>query len=80
MAVGEIPPSPAHVAALIEKKLVKKKLVKQKYAKTMEKFYTLSKMIVHRQVQQIKGEEYEAYYKEAEEFIEVMRKLIEKKF
>jgi len=80
MVVGEIPPSPAHVADLIEKKLVKPGLIKQKYAKTMEKFYTLSKMIVHRQVQQIKGEEYEEYYKEAEEFIEIMRQLIEKKF
>ena len=47
---------------------------------TMEKFYNLSKMIVHRQLQIVKGKDYELYYKEAEEFIEVMRRLIEKKF
>ena len=45
----------------------------------MEKFYKLSKMIVHRQIQEIKGQQYEQYYKEAEEFIEEMRQLIEKK-
>jgi predicted nucleotidyltransferase/uncharacterized protein (UPF0332 family) len=79
MSVGEIPPSPAHVSDLIYKKLVKTGLVKQKYSKTMEQFYTLSKMIVHRQIQEIKGEEYESYYKEADEFIEVMRQVIENK-
>ncbi len=79
MSVGEMPPSPAHVAELIEQKLVKPGLVKQKYVEIMEKFYNLSKMIVHRQIQEIKGPEYEQYYKEADEFIEVMRQVIEKK-
>ena len=80
MAVGEIPPSPSHVSILMEKALVKPKLIPKKYVQTMEKFYGLSKMIVHRQLQEVKGEEYEQYYKEAEEFIEIMRQLIEKKF
>jgi predicted nucleotidyltransferase/uncharacterized protein (UPF0332 family) len=79
MAVGEMPPSPAHVADLLDKALAKKRLIKKKYVETMEKFYKLSKMIVHRQIQEIKGEQYELYYKEAEEFIEEMRQLIEKK-
>lgn len=79
MTVGEIPPSPSHVAGLMEKKLADKKLIKPKYVETMEKFYTLSKMIVHRQIQEIKGEEYEKYFKEAQEFVEEMRKFIEDK-
>jgi len=79
MAVGELPPSPAHVADLMDEKLVKRKLIRKKYVETMEKFYNLSKMIVHRKLQEIKGPEYESYYKEAEEFIEEMRKLIEEK-
>ena len=80
MSVGEIPPSPAHVAKLMEEKLAKPRLIKSRYVETMDKFYNLSKMIVHRQIQEIKGEQYEKYYKEAEEFIEEMRKLIEKKY
>jgi uncharacterized protein (UPF0332 family)/predicted nucleotidyltransferase len=79
MSVNELPPSPAHVADLMQEKLVKHRLVHQKYVDVMRKFYELSKMIVHRQVQEIKGEQFEAYYKEAEEFIEAMRKVIERK-
>ncbi len=80
MTVGEIPPSPEHIADLMAKKLAKPKLIGAKYVEIMEKFYKLSKMIVHRQLQEVKGEDYEIYYKEAEEFIEEMRKLIEKDF
>tara|TARA_Y100000310_G_scaffold240171_1_gene244006 strand:- start:406 stop:1221 length:816 start_codon:yes stop_codon:yes gene_type:complete len=80
MSIGEIPPSPGHVAKMMEEKLVKTKLIRPQYVETMEKFYNLSKMIVHRQLQIVKGKDYELYYKEAEEFIEVMRRLIEKKF
>jgi uncharacterized protein (UPF0332 family)/predicted nucleotidyltransferase len=79
MSINELPPSPAHVADLIQEKLVKPKMVHAKYAETMRRFYELSKMIVHRQIQDIKGEQYESYYKEAEEFIEAMRKIIERK-
>ena len=78
MSIGEIPPTPAHVAELLEKKLAKPKIIKEKYVTIMERFYKLSKLIVHRQIQEIKGEEFEIYYKEAEEFIEEMRKIIEK--
>jgi predicted nucleotidyltransferase/uncharacterized protein (UPF0332 family) len=79
MSVNEIPPSPAHVADIIEQKLVKPRLVQAKYATTMRRFYEISKMIVHRQVQDIKGEQFEQYFKEAEEFVEVMRRVIERK-
>lgn len=78
MSVNELPPSPAHVADLIQEKLVKPRLVHAKYVSIMRKFYELSKMIVHRQIQEIRGEQYESYYKEAEEFVEAMRKIIEK--
>lgn len=79
MSVGETPPTPAHVADFLHEKLAKQGLVKLKYVDTMKKFYELSKMIVHRQIQEIKGEQYELYYKEAEEFVEAMRKVIERK-
>jgi hypothetical protein len=35
------------------------------------------KMITHREIQEIKGEEFDRYYLEAEKFVNRMRKFIE---
>jgi len=77
MKLGEIPPSPEHVADLLEKKMVHKGLLEERYAQTMRKFYKLSKDITHRNITQIKGEDYDRYHKEAQEFIDRIRKFIE---
>ncbi|MBI2151410.1 hypothetical protein HYU21_01645 [Candidatus Woesearchaeota archaeon] len=45
----------------------------------MNNFYHLSKKITHREIKEIKGEEYELYYKDADEFVRRMKKLVEKK-
>lgn len=78
MHQGEIPPSPEHAADLLEQKLVKKKLLEQKYADTMQKFYRIMKGITHREIKSVDGKEYEKYYKEAEEFVERMKRFIER--
>ena len=77
MKHGEIPPTPEHVADLLEQKLVKKKLLEQKYVTTMRHFYKLMKMITHREIKEITGEEYDRYYKHADEFVRRMREFIE---
>ncbi|MBI1935715.1 nucleotidyltransferase domain-containing protein [Candidatus Woesearchaeota archaeon] len=77
MKVGEIPPTPEHAADLMEQKLVKRKLLEHKYVLIMRNFYRLMKMVTHREIVEIKGEEFEHYYKEAEDFVGRMRKLIE---
>ena len=78
MRKNEIPPTPEHVADLLERVYVKAKLLDSKYVDTMRKFYKLSKIITHREIQEIKGAEFEKYYLEADEFVKVMRKLIER--
>ena len=78
MRQNEIPPTPEHVAGMLEKVFARRKLLEPKYVETMRKFYQLSKMIVHREIKEIKGNEYEKYYQEAEEFVKRMRKLVEK--
>ncbi|MBW2999415.1 hypothetical protein KY339_01980, partial [Candidatus Woesearchaeota archaeon] len=78
MRLKQIPPSPIHVADMLDEKMVKKKLLDKKYVETMRKFYNLSKMITHREIREIKGDEYEGYYKEAEEFVNVIKAFIEK--
>src|SRR3989338_208971 len=77
MKHGEIPPTPEHVADLLEQKLVHKKLLEHKYVAIMRHFYKLMKMITHREIKEIKGEEYEKYYAAAEDFVKRMREFIE---
>lgn len=79
MKVGEVPPTPAHVAGLIEKKLVAKGLAPKRAVQVMEFFYNLSKKITHRELTKVMGKDYDNYKKEAEQFIEQMRKIVEEK-
>jgi len=79
MKLGEIPPSPSHVSDLLEEKMVKKKLISKKYADIMQNFYKLAKMITYREIKEISGEEFERYYKDAKDFVDHMRKFVEKK-
>ena len=77
MKLGEIPPTPEHVADMMEEKMVKKKLLEQKYVSIMRNFYKLMKMITHREIKEVTGEEYDRYFKIAEDFVNRMRKFIE---
>lgn len=77
MKQGEIPPTPEHVADLMERVLVKRKLLEPKYVSIMRHFYKIMKMITHREIQDIKGEEYERYYSDAKDFVSRMREFIE---
>ena len=79
MKIGEIPPSPDHVADLLERRLVRERHVSKKYAQVMRQLYQLSKKITHREIKEISGPEYEKYKKLAEIFINGMKKFIEKK-
>ena len=77
MKHGEIPPTPEHVADLLEQKLVKKKLLEHKYALIMRHFYKIMKGIVHREIKEIKGSDYDKYYKTAEDFVKRMGEFVE---
>ena len=78
MRKNEIPPTPEHVADMLHKIFVQKKLLEKKYVETMHKFYKLSKMITHREIKEIRGDQYELYLKEAGDFVQRMKILIEK--
>jgi uncharacterized protein (UPF0332 family) len=78
MKHGEIPPTPEHVADMLEHKLVRKNLLDHKYVMIMRRFYKLMKMIVHREVKEISGDEYDKYYIAAESFVNKMRDFIDK--
>jgi uncharacterized protein (UPF0332 family)/predicted nucleotidyltransferase len=77
MRLNEIPPTPSHVADMVNEKLIKPGLIEKKYSDFAKKFYDLSKKIEYRDIKEIKGSDYDKYYKEAEEYIARMRKFIE---
>ncbi len=79
MKVGEVPPTPGHIAELIEKKLVKPGHVSSKYANMMDTFYKLQKKIIHREIQVLSGKEFDNYKGQAEDFVKVMLKVVEQK-
>ena len=79
MYLGYIPPSPKHLSDLLREKMVKKKLLESGYAKTVDNFYQLMKMITHREIKEIKGEQFDLYFKEAEDFVNRMKKFIEER-
>lgn len=79
MKMGEIPPSPSHVADLIEQRLVKAGHAPKRCADTMRFFYELSRQITHREVREIPGKKFDEYRALADDFIAAMKRVIEGK-
>jgi predicted nucleotidyltransferase/uncharacterized protein (UPF0332 family) len=79
MKIGEVPPSPEHVADVLDEKLVKQKHIEAKYSEIMRTFYTLQKQVLYRQVREIQGKDYDRYLKEAQAFVTRMDEFINKK-
>ena len=80
MAVGEIPPSPSHVAEMIEKRLVNEGHISRRSARTMEELYNIFKKIIHREIKSVSGRDYDDYRKKAEEFVNEMKAFIENRY
>ncbi len=76
MSQGSVPPTPEHVADLLDEVLVNKRLLEKKYSKTMRMFYQLAKQIMHREVHEIRGSDYDRYLEEATHFVERMKQFI----
>ena len=77
MMVGETPPSPDHVADMLEEKLYAKRHIPKKSAQTMRKLYKVFKQIIHREIKTVSGRDYDTYRKEADAFVSDMRHFIE---
>lgn len=76
MSEGHIPPSPEHVADLLENHLYREKKLEKKYVKTVRTFYTLGKRVMNNEIKEVSAKEYDRYYKEAHDFVKRMKKLI----
>src|SRR3989344_2283210 len=78
MSRNEVPPTPEHVPEMLERIFVKPRLMDKKYVEVMRDFYKLSKTITHRELKEVKGMEYERYFHQADDFVKMMKRLIEK--
>lgn len=76
MRIGEMPPSPAHVADLLEQKLVPKGL-DRKYVHVMRMFHDQYKKIMYREIKDVSGVEFDKNLKYAEEFVDAVKKFID---
>ncbi|MDP2909141.1 MAG: nucleotidyltransferase domain-containing protein [Nanoarchaeota archaeon] len=79
MSLGEIPPSPEHVADLLDVKMVKKGLLKKKYADIMRNNYITFKKIIHRDIKEVEGSMYDKYKHDTELFVNEIKKFLDKK-
>jgi len=77
MKLNEVPPSPSHVADMLDEKMVKRGLLQEKYANTMKKFYHVSRIILHGQIAEISGSQYDEYFEQAKEFVDEMQRFME---
>ena len=79
MSIGEVPPTPEHASGLLREKLAKPGHLEKKYPDTMDSFYRLMKMITHREIQEISGEEYSKYLAQAEDFVGRMKRIVDRR-
>ncbi len=79
MKSGEVPPTPEHVADLMQDKLVPQGKTSPKYVQIMRNFYDLSRKITHREIKEITGEQYSRHLADAEDFVKEMKRIVEER-
>lgn len=78
MKIGEIPPSPSHVAEMVEDKLAGKGHINRRHADVMRTMYDTFKKIIYREIKEVSGKEYDIYYKQVSSFVNVMKEIVER--
>ncbi len=79
MHMGQVPPSPAHVADMMEAKMLPRRIVSKRDIDIVRQFYKVYKMIEHREIKEIKGDQFDKYYKEAYDFVQKMKVFLDTK-
>ncbi len=75
MAANQIPPSPEHIAEMLDLVFVNKGKLNKKYVNWYKEMYELAHRISHNNIQKIKGREVDVHIEKVEEFEKVMVKL-----
>lgn len=78
MSSGEIPPSPEHIADMLETNFVKKGLLKQKYVEWYKEIYAIAHYVSHGEIVDVSGNDIQMYRKRADVFLGEMAALVKK--
>ncbi|MFH1325284.1 MAG: nucleotidyltransferase domain-containing protein [archaeon] len=76
IALGIMPSSPENIALDLKENFVNKNMLKMKYVLWYRDLLMLHKKIVHREINDLKGVEIDEWQERAEEFLQVMAKLV----
>jgi len=77
MRAGETPPTPSHVPDMLNERFVKSGLLDKRHVEVMKNLHRAAKMIAHREITEVKGDTFDDYLEETEEFVKQMKKIIE---
>lgn len=77
IAAKIMPPSPEHIAEIMDTEFVKKKLLKKKYVEYYFSLHKFAKDIVHGKVKEVQGKRLDDLRVESDEFLRVMAKLVD---
>jgi len=72
MVAGITPPSPAHLAETLKSELIKRNLVHKRCGEILDRIYTIAKKVMHREVFEISGREFDSLRADADFFIKEM--------
>ncbi|MBW2964257.1 nucleotidyltransferase domain-containing protein [Candidatus Woesearchaeota archaeon] len=76
---GIVPDTPEHLVPLVQHHLVGKGMIHKKYASLVAEFMNIGRMLMSGETSKVKGDSYDRYRKEANEFLHVVRELIASK-
>ena len=72
MVAGLTPPSPSHLAEAVNTELVKRNLVHKRCGEIVDSFYNIAKKIMHKEVFEISGRDFDRYLDDADFFLKEM--------
>jgi predicted nucleotidyltransferase/uncharacterized protein (UPF0332 family) len=77
MKYNEMPPPPEMLGDVMNEKLVSKGILNKKHVEIVKEFFALSKYIIHRDMKELSGKDFDEYYKKAYEFINDIKEILE---
>jgi len=78
IAAKQSPPSPEHIADIMDEFLVKKRLLDKKYVEWYHGIYVMTHKILHQEVTDIKGSDLDLWRTRADEYLRTMAIVVKK--
>jgi predicted nucleotidyltransferase/uncharacterized protein (UPF0332 family) len=76
IAAKQLPPSPEHIPIILKETFVDKKKLDMRFVIWYRDLYSLHRQIIHREINNLKGAEIDEWYEKAEQFVQMMTRLI----